>query len=601
MQQGRWFLRRCVAVLALLAWGVASAAAAPVARPELVALFRAAQALAAPAEIDGIPDYTAEAIAGQRAELEALSDRFEGLDPAGWPAADRVDYLLVRAELDKLRYGFEVYRAPSRSPNFYLSSISSFGLSSGATLSRLGSLVQQPPPFDASRADAILAHMQRIPAILEQAKRNLTEPTVEMSRWALPALADARTSSRRFAEALAPHFPAPQAERLPVAAEAMGEALAAYRDWIEARLPTMENARPIGRELYDWLLRRVWLLPYDAEDILRMGEQEYARYLAFTEFEEARNAGLPQQPPPAATTGQYASETAAEAAAIREFLAGRDALTIPDYVGPYRRTLMPEYVQAFSLWAALSGYRTADGGAVKYSVPEDHPYTRTYWESIMRIDPSTNIFHDGIPGHHFQGVVSSRHPSPIRSARQDRFKSEGWSTYWEETALQLGYYDERPRSRELIYNFLRLRALRVVVDVRMATGDMSVDEAIRALMTVPMDRRIASEEADDFFAAPTGGIVYLIGKMQIERLLGERRNDLGDTFHLGRFHDGLVGEAWVPVELTRYEMTGRDEQIAAMLADDRPMPKAPVVAAKPGGFAPELPVAAERLSASGAR
>ena len=242
----------------------------------------------------------------------------------------------------------------------------------------------------------------------------------------------------------------------------------------------------------------------DAEDILRMGEQEYARYLAFTEFEEARNAGLPR-PAPAATTGQYASETAAEAAAIRKFLAERDALTIPDYVGPYRRTLMPEYVQAFSLWAGLSGYGTADRGAVKYSVPEDHPYTRTYWESIMRIDPSTNIFHDGIPGHHFQGVVSSRHPSPIRSARQDRFKSEGWSTYWEETAVQLGYYDDRPRSRELIYNFLRLRALRVVVDVRMATGDMSVDEAIRALMTVPMDRRIASEEADDFFAAPTGG------------------------------------------------------------------------------------------------
>ena len=155
----------------------------------------------------------------------------------------------------------------------------------------------------------------------------------------------------------------------------------------------------------------------------------------------------------------------------------------------------------------------------------------------MRIDPSTNIFHDGIPGHYFQGVVSSRHPSPIRSQRRDRVKSEGWSTYWEEAAVQLGFYDDRPRSRELIYSFLRLRALRVVVDVQMALGRMSVDEAVAALMTVPMDRRIASEEADDFFAAPTGGIVYQVGKMQIERLLGERRNDLGADFDLGRFHD----------------------------------------------------------------
>jgi len=561
-----------LAACLLVACSATAIADAPAARQELATLFEAAREIARPAVVDGIPDYSAGAIAGRRAELAVLRERFEELDPSAWTPRDRVDYLLVRAELDKLEYGFDVYRAPSRSPNFYLSSISSFGLSSGATLSRLGSLVQKPPPFDAERADAILEHMQRIPRILEQAKRNLTEPTVEMSRWALPTLADARGASLEFAEALAPHFPAEQAARLPAAAETMGDALAGYRDWIEARLPTMARAEPIGRELYDWLLERVWLLPYDAEDVLRMGEQEYARYLAFTEFEEARNAGLPV-PEAVATTEDYANETAAEAGAIRDFLRERDALTIPDYVGPYRRTLMPRYIQAFSLWAGLSGYRTDDAGAVKYSVPEDHPYTRTYWESIMRVDPSTNIFHDGIPGHHFQGVVSARHPSPIRSARRDRFKSEGWSTYWEETALQLGYYDDRPRSRELIYNFLRLRALRVIIDVRMATGEMSVDEATAALMTVPMDRRIASEEADDFFAAPTGGIVYQIGKMQIERLLAERRNELGDAFSLRDFHDRLVEAAWVPIELTRYEWTGHDEHVDRMLANDRPMPR----------------------------
>ena len=191
----------------------------------------------------------------------------------------------------------------------------------------------------------------------------------------------------------------------------------------------------------------------------------------------------------------------------------------------------------------------------------------------MRVDASTNIFHDGIPGHHFQGVVSARNPSPIRSQHRDRFKSEGWSTYWEETALQLGFYDDRPRSRELIYSFLRLRALRVIVDVRMALGQMTPDEAIAALVTVPMDRRIASEEADDFFAAPTGGIVYQIGKMQIERLLAERRQQLGDQFDLRQFHDDLVAAAWVPIELTRWEMTGSGENARRMLEDNTPMPR----------------------------
>lgn len=567
---GRWLTRATVAA-GLALWLSAALAETPPARQDLVEIFEAARSLTRPDLVDGIPDYSAGAMERQKATLARIRERFDELDPAGWPRRDSVDYLLVRAELDMLTYGLHVYRAPSRSPNFYLSSISSFGMSSGPTLSRLGRLVQQPAPFDAERARAILAHMRAIPVILEQAKANLTEPTVEMSRWALPTLAEAQANSRAFATALAPHFPRELAAELEPAASAMGRALEDYRAWIEARLPDMANARPIGRALYDWLLQRVWLLPYDASDILRLGEQDYARYLAFSEFEEVRNRDLPR-PVAAATTAIYAERTAEEEMAIREFLAARRVLTVPGYVGDYRRTVMPAYIVAFPLWAGLSGYSTPDNRAVKYSVPENHPYTGTYWESIMRIDPSTNIFHDGIPGHHLQGVVSARHSSPIRSTRRDRFKSEGWSTYWEETAVQLGYYDDRPRSRELIYSFLRLRAVRVIVDVQMALGEMNVDEAVAALMAVPMDRRIASEEADDFFAAPTGGIVYQIGKMQIERLLAERRNDLGDDFDLGAFHDALVAAAWVPLELTRAEMTGRDEVLERMLADRRPMP-----------------------------
>lgn len=541
-------------------------------RAELTQIFAEAQALRQPAVIDGIPDFSAAAVDVQKVELAELRNRFDRLDPSGWPTSDKVDYLLVRSELDMLAYGLHVYRATSRNPAFYLSSVSSFGMLSGAVLSGLGRLVQQPPPFSQARAAGILAHMRSIPAILEQAQRNLTEPTREMARWALRDLASAGASSQAFAQGLREHFPDESAGELDAAAAEMGVALESYRQWIGERLPGMAGARPIGRDLYDWILRRIWLLPFDAEDILRLGEQEFARYLAFTSFEESRNRGLPPLPA-AKTTADYAARTEAEAGKIRRFLKEKRALDIPDYVGPYRRTGMPDYIQAFSLWAALSGYKTPGNGVVKYSVPEDHPYTRTYWESIMRVDPSTNIFHDGIPGHHMQGIVSGRHPSPIRSGRRDRFKSEGWSTYWEETAVQLGYYDARPKSRELIYNFLRLRAMRVIVDVNMALGEMSIDEAVAALMTIPLDKRIASEEALDFLAAPTGGIVYLIGKLQIESLLADRRRELGAEFDLGRFHDDLVAAAWVPIELSRWEMTGNGENVQRMLDDRSPMPR----------------------------
>jgi uncharacterized protein (DUF885 family) len=542
------------------------------AKADLTSILIAVHDLRQPLVRNGIPDYTVAAVEAQKAALAKLREQFDLFDPIDWSVHEQVDYLIVRSELDMLEYGLYVYRATSRSPNFYLSSISSFGMSSGATLSKLGHLVLQPPPFDEVRAQAILDHMRVIPRILEQAQENLTEPTQEMSRWALPTLANARESSRRFAVGIDVHFPPHMRAELHSAAKEMGDAFRDYRQWIEQRLPTMVRAQPIGREMYNWILRRIWLLPYDADDILQLGEQEYRRYLSFSAFEEARNSGLPV-PERARTTSEYAANTESDEKKIREFLTDKKVLTIPEYVGAYRRTLMPEYLQAFSLWAALSGYRMPGNGAMKYSVPEDHPYTNTYWESIMRIDASTNIFHDGIPGHHFQGVVSARHPSTIRSQHRDRFKSEGWSTYWEETALQLGFYDDRPRSRELIYNFLRLRALRVIIDVRMALGQMTTEQAVAALETVPMDRRIASEEVDDFFAAPSGGIVYQIGKIQIEQLLAERRLQLGDQFELQQFHDDLVAAAWVPIELTRWEMTGYGENARLMLADRSPMPR----------------------------
>ena len=303
----------------------------------LVEIFQSAQDLRQPEIVEGIPDFSAAAVERQKAGLAELRSRFDGLDPTSWEMSDQVDYLLVRSELDMLEYGLHVYRATSRSPAFYLSSISSFGMLSGAALSGLGRLVQQPPPFTEACAAEIVAHMKSVPGILEQAKRNLTEPTREMSGWALATLADGQSGSRAFAEGLRPHFPAEWAGELDSAALEMGAALESYRLWIEERLPGMAGARPVGREMYDWILRRIWLLPFDAEDILRLGEQEYARFLAFTSFEESRNRGLPALAG-AMTTAEYAQRTEEEAGAIRRVSPGQGRTRYPGLrgtVSPY--------------------------------------------------------------------------------------------------------------------------------------------------------------------------------------------------------------------------------------------------------------------------
>ena len=121
--------------------------------------------------------------------------------------------------------------------------------------------------------------------------------------------------------------------------------------------------------------------------------------------------------------------------------------------------------------------------------------------------------------------------------------------------LQAGLWADSPRSREIIYSFMRLRALRVEVDVRLATGEFTIAQAADYLEnTVPMDRETALEEAASFAAGPGQAITYQIGKVQLVRLLADVRRARGAKFSLSEFHDFVWKNGNVPLSLLRWEM-----------------------------------------------
>ena len=128
--------------------------------------------------------------------------------------------------------------------------------------------------------------------------------------------------------------------------------------------------------------------------------------------------------------------------------------------------------------------------------------------------------------------------------------------------LQAGLFDDRPRVREIIYNFMRLRALRVEVDVKLATGEFTIPEAAKYLeTTVPMDAHTALGEAASFAAGPGQAITYEIGKLQILAFLTDARLRQGDRFSLRAFHDFLWKNGNVPIALQRWELLGPDDEV----------------------------------------
>ena len=87
---------------------------------DLVALFSEWRAFQKPKLQDGVPDYTARAMAAQREELGAFQRRLAAIDPAGWPVTQQVDYSVVRAEMNGLEFDHRVLKAWANNPAFYV-------------------------------------------------------------------------------------------------------------------------------------------------------------------------------------------------------------------------------------------------------------------------------------------------------------------------------------------------------------------------------------------------------------------------------------------------------------------------------------------------
>ncbi len=188
-----------------------------------------------------------------------------------------------------------------------------------------------------------------------------------------------------------------------------------------------------------------------------------------------------------------------------------------------------------------------------------------YFSLATAKDPRPLIIHEGIPGHYLQLVLSWSNTDPIRRRFFDSGPIEGIAFYVEELLLQYGLFDESPRTREIIYSFMRLRALRVDVDINLALGNYNIIDAGKYLAaTVPMDLQTGIQEAGFFAYNPGQAITYQIGKIQIIKLISDAKILLGDNFNLKDFHDYMMVNGNVPVALMRWEYLGLKDEIAML-------------------------------------
>jgi len=493
--------------------------------------------------------------------IEQLSDferRWRGMTPGEHAAVhDQVDYRLLGSAIARVRWELSVEQTWRRNPEFYVDQ----------TLGSVYVLLLPPAPFSAERQAEIVGRIERIPATLKAARENLDDvrqPFAELAIAALDRIGERLTTAE---VALAPQLTLATNQAIRKATPAAIAALVEYRGWLQAGLAKDRNETAIGRENYLLFLRNVALMPYTPEQLLAMSRLEWSRAVAFESYQQNRLAGSPS----AALFPNAAAQIAAERVdeeKVRQFLTEQKILTIPASMRHYHNLFLPDYLaplEDLGVTDDLTGPSRLDSDGTSY-IRKPSPELGFFNLSTAH-DPRPILLHEGVPGHYFQLALSWSNPDPIRRHYYDSGANEGIGFYAEEMMLQAGFLDDNPQTRATIYSFMRLRALRVEVDVKLALGEFTLLQAADYLEhTVPMDHATALDEAAMFASTPGQAISYQVGKIQINELLADARRKQGAGFSLLRFDDSLWSNGNVPLSLQRWELLNDPSEVPQPIA-----------------------------------
>ncbi|MCC2979079.1 MULTISPECIES: DUF885 domain-containing protein [unclassified Sphingomonas] len=194
---------------------------------------------------------------------------------------------------------------------------------------------------------------------------------------------------------------------------------------------------------------------------------------------------------------------------------------------------------------APNGY--AGPGALDGSTPGIYYINLRDTANWPRFELATLTFHEGIPGHIWQGEYTFDLPL-IRTLLGFNAYSEGWGLYAEQIGAELGYYEDDPLGRIGYLQSMNFRAARLVVDTGLHHKRWSVDQAVRWLMAATgYTESRARSEINRYCIWPGQALGYKTGHNEINRLRDHAKARLAGRFDVRGFNDVVVQAGGMPL------------------------------------------------------
>ena len=157
-------------------------------------------------------------------------------------------------------------------------------------------------------------------------------------------------------------------------------------------------------------------------------------------------------------------------------------------------------------------------------------------------------FHEAYPGHHLQLVWANINKSLARILVQAPEFVEGWAHYVEELMVTKGYGDKKVRMAQLEDQLFR--CVRVIVDIKMSTGEFTFEDAVNYMTKeLGWSRSVIESEVKRYTKTPGYQLSYLYGKVKIKQLREKVKSILKDRFNEYEYHKAILEEGNLPLDI----------------------------------------------------
>ncbi|WP_147652847.1 DUF885 domain-containing protein [Vulcaniibacterium gelatinicum] len=504
-----------------------------------------------------------------------LLAELDALDRSRLSRENQVDALILRNQLQSDIWNIETLQSWAWDPQVYSQ------LAGGAIYTLMAREFAPMP----ERLKAATARMEKLPALLAQARENLDPARVPKVHAETVAKQNAGVLSL-IDELVLPNADQLQGEdrkRLDAAIETVRKAVAEHQAWLDGTLvPNAKGDFRLGRALYDQKLRFALNSALSREEIRRRAEAELSRVrgemykVARQVLKDRPNAPpLPDAPTPeqqqaaieAALELAYAErptrdavvETARQTLAqATEFVRAKNLVSVPD--DPVKIILMPEFQRGVAV-AYCDSPGPLDKGLETYyaisPIPDD--WTDEQADSFLREYNTRMIhllsIHEAMPGHYLEGAHSARHPSTLRAVLRSGLFAEGWAVYTEDVMMNAGYLDNDPLFRLVRYKFYLRAVANAILDQGVHVDGWTREQAMDLMtrQTFQQEREAAGKWVRAQLTSaqlPT----YFVGVQEHYDLRRAMEQKLGKDFDEKRFHDAVLSYGAPPVRFVRQLM-----------------------------------------------